>query len=105
MQLTLCVCEDWTNECYDNDIGQLKQCKDNEVCYFKKWSVGFISSYGSFERRSCEPRENHRINFCGKDDFWMKDEVVYDTDRGRVMKVSKGYFPYLMENPRSPRYQ
>ena len=79
MQLTLCVCEDWTNECYDNDIGQLKQCKDNEVCYFKKWSVGFISSYGSFERRSCEPRENHRINFCGKDDFWMKDEVVYDS--------------------------
>ena len=75
LQLTLFVCGEWTNECYDNDIGRLEQCKENEVCYYKKWSVGFISSYVSYERRRCEPRDNHRINFCGKDDFWMKDEV------------------------------
>ena len=74
-QLTLCVCGDWTNECYDNDIGQLEQCEDNEVCYYKKWSYGSISSYASIEQRRCEPRENHRINFCGKDDSWMTDEV------------------------------
>ena len=85
-QLTLCVCGDWTNECYDNDIGQLEQCEDNEVCYYKKWSYGSISSYASIEQRRCEPRENHRINFCGKDDSWMTDEVNNN-------------------NPRSPRYQ
>ena len=77
LQLTLCVLWDWKNECYDNDIGRLEQCKENEVCYYKKWSFGSISSSGSFEERRCEPRENHRINFCGRDDFWMNDEV-YD---------------------------
>ena len=77
LQLTLCVCEDGTHECYDNDIGKLEQCKENEVCYYNKWSVGFISSYDTFEHRSCEPREKHRINFCGRDDSIALDEV-YD---------------------------
>ena len=60
-----------SNKCYDDDIGLLQECKENEVCYYYRLSVMGRKTI----RRRCARRENHKMNNCGTDGNWVSKEV------------------------------